>query len=66
MAEPTKAYYVERVSRCVVTLRVFAHSETDARFRVIQGDDDEQIETEYHAKGWGAVYRVPEDDLHGG
>jgi hypothetical protein len=57
---PTKAYYVERVSRCVVVSLVFADSIEDAKRRSIM--EGETIDTRYEARGFGRAWRAPEED----
>jgi hypothetical protein len=61
--QPRKAYYVERVSRCVTVSLVYADSAEDAKRRdAMEGDC---IDTTYQPRGHGRVRRAPEEDRDG-
>lgn len=60
MTEPKKAYYVERVSRCVTTVLVYANDADDAKRRSAKHGEGQ--DSEYHPKGFGKVYRAEGED----
>lgn len=56
----TKAYYVERVSRTVSLMLVYAENTEDAKRRsAMEGD---RIGSESYVRGYGQVRRAPEED----
>lgn len=58
---PRKAYYVERITRGVTTVLVYAHNYEDAKQRYLDGFH-EKADTEHEGRGWGMVRRAPEED----
>lgn len=61
---PKKAYEVERVSRCVTTILVYADNAEDAKRR--SAAEGEARDAEYEGRGYGRVRRAPNQDLAGG
>jgi hypothetical protein len=57
---PSKAYYVERISRTRTTLLVYADSAEDARRRAIM--EGEPIDSTSDPRGFGKVVRAPGED----
>jgi hypothetical protein len=58
--KPKKAYEVERISRCVTTVLVYADSAEDAKRRsAVEGDGQD---AEYFGKGFGQVRRNEDKD----
>jgi hypothetical protein len=53
---PTKAYYVERITRGVTVALVYADTVEDAKRRYLAGDY-EKASTEHEGRGWGAIRR---------
>jgi hypothetical protein len=57
-----KAYYVERVTRGVTLVLVYADNAEDAKRRYVQGDYERVIDTEHEGRGFGKVRRAPDED----
>ena len=62
MAEPKKAYYVERVIEVVTTSLVYADSAADAKARVTQGQQEWTEADDGTGKGTRSVRRAPDED----
>lgn len=60
MPEPTKAYEVERISRCVTTVLVYADNPEDAKRRSARHGEGQ--DAEYSAKGFGQIRRNEDRD----
>ena len=60
MSARYKAYEVERVSRCVTTILVYAHDAQDAKRR--SAEHGEAQDAEYEARGFAGVRRDPDRD----
>lgn len=60
---PRKAYIVEKISRCTVSVLVHANSAADAKRRVREGDYAQALDADYQLRGFGRVHRCPSDDL---
>ena len=56
-----KAYYVDRISRCTVTMLVYAESAVEA-LRKAKEEDTQESNANYQHRGYGRPVRAPEED----
>jgi hypothetical protein len=59
--QPKKAYFVEKISRAVTLLIVYADSIEDAKRRAAM--EGQPIDTQHEGRGFGHVRRAPREDL---
>jgi hypothetical protein len=61
MSDETRAYYVDRVSRCAVTILVYASSAREAEAAARRGEGLE-LGAEYQARGYTRARRAHGED----